>query len=233
MPAMNPLTLQITELDWFPPSRVVISKTHLCAAYRRQIHAQNLIQSAEQQVTATLHRARQQAAALLWQSRKTCRRQRQQCQAAIAELKAQSIRDSETEWMENHIHWLVQSATMEQQLIEHVKENINQCMKQVVTVWCDGQAIEPLLIARLSAQVQNMAKEQSLTLRIHPQHAEQAQISLGAQLQVIPDPALELDRGILCSALLTIDISLHRHWEQLQQWLCPATVEQEENCYVD
>lgn len=212
---MTRTSLPLITLDVPPPAGSVIPAAWLDLQLQRQAEHTEANQSAE----TILKAAGRKAQAIVRRARKTERLMLHELDLARERMRDETIKTCEVQWIAAHVKQLQQQQTVEHALIDAVSQRIMACCEHVLSAWCAEQSVDQILLARLTKQVQRMAKSEALTLRIAPHLVEEAAALFADRLSICPDPQLPADRAILSSTLLSVDISLSRHLQHLLAWL--------------
>lgn len=212
---MSLQTLPLIALNWAPPPEELIDGQVLSA----QFSYEEVTSRTEKAAATLLNSARRKAEQLIRQAKKEQQALMVEWEAKEEEMKKSLLQHCEAEWLEKHIQWMVQAENWEHELVDRVADRIQRCVETVLGSWCEQQSLDAILITRLSKQAQLMAQEESLILYVNPCHAEKARTHFAGRLKVMADPSLAEDQGILTSVLLTVEISLSRHFEQLMAWV--------------
>ncbi|EOA3030194.1 TPA: type III secretion system stator protein SctL [Yersinia enterocolitica] len=201
---MNPLQIRVEEFDFALPLGAVIPAAELQKmAQSRDIlsdaraQAADIVQAAQAECTELLVQAQQQADRLIEQARS----------------------QMETDVLVQHVHWLMAVEQLESALITQARESIFAAIRSVMTAWAGEQAVSQILIHRLAAQVEKLAHDNELILRVHPQHLSAVAAALGSRVQCIADDNMAEDQAQLSSPMLQLTLSLQHHLSQLLLWL--------------
>ncbi|MEN3259394.1 HrpE/YscL family type III secretion apparatus protein [Sodalis endosymbiont of Spalangia cameroni] len=181
------------------------------------------LKQAERQAELILGAARRKATALLRQSARHQRRARRELLAERARLEQALLRRGERQWLTRHVGRVLDEAEQERLLIRHAAERIQNCMAQVLSAWYEQQPADAPLCARLARQVEKLAGEGTLTLRVHPALVPRMRAEWGERLTIVAAPHYARAEARLASAHCAVDISLDRHFAQLLDWLRGAT----------
>ncbi|WP_339056911.1 type III secretion system stator protein SctL [Candidatus Regiella endosymbiont of Tuberolachnus salignus] len=201
---MNVFHIEIAKRDYVLPLGLYIpaetvKKIDSGMEIEAQAHAraQLILQQAEKEKTALLAAAQQQATETM--------------QLARAEM--------EKKVLQQHVNWLVEAEQLDIRLVEQVRSRIMQALTSVIQSWAGQQSVDKILLARLTDQVEEMAQQGLITLRVHPQQIDSLTKALGDRLTLQADASLEVDQAVLASPLLSLKISLSDHLSQLLAWL--------------
>ncbi|MGM7740310.1 type III secretion system stator protein SctL [Yersinia enterocolitica] len=201
---MNPLQIRVEEFDFALPLGAVIPAAELQKIAQSrdilsdaQAQAADIVQAAQAERTELLVQAQQQADRLIEQTRS----------------------QMETDVLAQHVHWLVAVEQLESALITQARESIFAAIRSVMTAWAGEQAVSQILIHRLGAQVEKLAHDNELILRVHPQHLSAMAAALGSRVQCIADNNMAEDQAQLSSSMLQLTLSLQHHLSQLLLWL--------------
>ncbi|CNB76758.1 type III secretion system stator protein SctL [Yersinia enterocolitica] len=201
---MNPLQIRVEEFDFALPLGAVIPAAELQKIAQSrdilsdaQAQAADIVQAAQAERTELLVQAQQQADRLIEQTRS----------------------QMETDVLAQHVHWLVAVEQLESALITQARESIFAAIRSVMTAWAGEQAVSQILIHRLGAQVEKLAHDNELILRVHPQHLSAVAAALGSRVQCIADNNMAEDQAQLSSSMLQLTLSLQHHLSQLLLWL--------------
>ncbi|HDL8240547.1 TPA: type III secretion system stator protein SctL [Yersinia enterocolitica] len=201
---MNPLQIRVEEFDFALPLGAVIPAAELQKIAQSrdilsdaQAQAADIVQTAQAERTELLVQAQQQADRLIEQTRS----------------------QMETDVLVQHVHWLVAVEQLESALIIQARESIFAAIRSVMTAWAGEQAVSQILIHRLGAQVEKLAHDNELILRVHPQHLSAVAAALGSRVQCIADDNMAEDQAQLSSSMLQLTLSLQHHLSQLLLWL--------------
>ncbi|CNF60655.1 type III secretion system stator protein SctL [Yersinia enterocolitica] len=201
---MNPLQIRVEEFDFALPLGAVIPAAELQKIAQSrdilsdaQAQAADIVQTAQAERTELLVQAQQQADRLIEQTRS----------------------QMETDVLVQHVHWLLAVEQLESALITQARESIFAAIRSVMTAWAGEQAVSQILIHRLGAQVEKLAHDNELILRVHPQHLSAVAAALGSRVQCIADDNMAEDQAQLSSSMLQLTLSLQHHLSQLLLWL--------------
>ncbi|EPI9071090.1 type III secretion system stator protein SctL [Yersinia enterocolitica] len=201
---MNPLQIRVEEFDFALPLGAVIPAAELQKIAQSrdilsdaQAQAADIVQAVQAERTELLVQAQQQADRLIEQTRS----------------------QMETDVLAQHVHWLVAVEQLESALITQARESIFAAIRSVMTAWAGEQAVSQILIHRLGAQVEKLAHDNELILRVHPQHLSAVAAALGSRVQCIADDNMAEDQAQLSSSMLQLTLSLQHHLSQLLLWL--------------
>ncbi|ENC7889021.1 type III secretion system stator protein SctL [Yersinia enterocolitica] len=201
---MNPLQIRVEEFDFALPLGAVIPAAELQKIAQSrdilsdaQAQAADIVQAAQAERTELLVQAQQQADRLIEQTRS----------------------QMETDVLAQHVHWLVAVEQLESALITQARESIFAAIRSVMTAWAGEQAVSQILLHRLGAQVEKLAHDNELILRVHPQHLSAVAAALGSRVQCIADNNMAEDQAQLSSSMLQLTLSLQHHLSQLLLWL--------------
>ncbi|EOW1911808.1 TPA: type III secretion system stator protein SctL [Yersinia enterocolitica] len=201
---MNPLQIRVEEFDFALPLGAVIPAAELQKIAQSrdilsdaQAQAADIVQAAQAERTELLVQAQQQADRLIEQTRS----------------------QMETDVLAQHVHWLVAVEQLESALITLARESIFAAIRSVMTAWAGEQAVSQILLHRLGAQVEKLAHDNELILRVHPQHLSAVAAALGSRVQCIADDNMAEDQAQLSSPMLQLTLSLQHHLSQLLLWL--------------
>ncbi|CQH47933.1 type III secretion system stator protein SctL [Yersinia enterocolitica] len=201
---MNPLQIRVEEFDFALPLGAVIPAAELQKIAQSrdilsdaQVQAADIVQAARAERTELLVQAQQQADRLIEQTRS----------------------QMETDVLAQHVHWLLAVEQLESALITQARESIFAAIRSVMTAWAGEQAVSQILIHRLGAQVEKLAHDNELILRVHPQHLSAVAAALGSRVQCIADDNMAEDQAQLSSSMLQLTLSLQHHLSQLLLWL--------------
>lgn len=201
---MNPLQIRVDEFDFALPLGAVIPAAEL----QKMVQSRDILSDAKTQAADIVQAAQTECAQLLAQAQ-------QQADKLIEQTRSQM----ETEVLTQHVHWLVAAEQLESALITQARESILAAIRSVVTAWAGEQAVSQILIHRLGAQVENLAHDNELILRVHPQHLSAVAAALGSRVQCIADDNMAEDQAQLSSPMLQLTLSLQHHLSQLLLWL--------------
>ncbi|ENG1109698.1 type III secretion system stator protein SctL [Yersinia enterocolitica] len=201
---MNPLQIRVEEFDFALPLGAVIPAAELQKIAQSrdilsdaQAQAADIVQAAQAERTELLVQAQQQADRLIEQTRS----------------------QMETDVLAQHVHWLVAVEQLESALITQARESIFAAIRSVMTAWAGEQAVSQILLHRLGVQVEKLAHDNELILRVHPQHLSAVAAALGSRVQCIADDNMAEDQAQLSSPMLQLTLSLQHHLSQLLLWL--------------
>lgn len=201
---MNVFRIEIAKRDYVLPLGLyipaeIVKKIDSGVEIEAQAHtrAQLILQQAEKEKTALLAAAQQQATETM--------------QLARVEM--------EKKILQQHVNWLVEAEQLDIRLVEQARSRIMQALTSVIQSWAGQQSIDKILLARLTDQVEEMAQQGLITLRVHPQQVDSLTPALGDRLTLQADASLEVDQAILASPLLSLNLSLSDHLSQLVTWL--------------
>ncbi|HEN3610326.1 TPA: type III secretion system stator protein SctL [Yersinia enterocolitica] len=201
---MNPLQIRVEEFDFTLPLGAVIPAAEL----QKMVQSRDILSDAKTQAADIVQAAQTECAQLLAQAQ-------QQADKLIEQTRSQM----ETEVLTQHVHWLVAAEQLESALITQARASILAAIRSVVTAWAGEQAVSQILIHRLGAQVENLAHDNELILRVHPQHLSAVAAALGSRVQCIADDNMAEDQAQLSSPMLQLTLSLQHHLSQLLLWL--------------
>ncbi|HEN3627997.1 type III secretion system stator protein SctL [Yersinia enterocolitica] len=201
---MNPLQIRVDEFDFALPLGAVIPAAEL----QKMVQSRDILSDAKTQAADIVQAAQTECAQLLAQAQ-------QQADKLIEQTRSQM----ETEVLTQHVHWLVAAEQLESALITQARESILAAIRSVMTAWAGEQAVSQILIHRLGAQVENLAHDNELILRVHPQHLSAVAAALGSRVQCIADDNMAEDQAQLSSPMLQLTLSLQHHLSQLLLWL--------------
>ncbi|HEN3567387.1 TPA: type III secretion system stator protein SctL [Yersinia enterocolitica] len=201
---MNPLQIRVEEFDFTLPLGAVIPAAEL----QKMVQSRDILSDAKTQAADIVQAAQTECAQLLAQAQ-------QQADKLIEQTRSQM----ETEVLTQHVHWLVAAEQLESALITQARESILAAIRSVMTAWAGEQAVSQILIHRLGAQVENLAHDNELILRVHPQHLSAVAAALGSRVQCIADDNMAEDQAQLSSPMLQLTLSLQHHLSQLLLWL--------------
>lgn len=201
---MNVFRIEIAKRDYVLPLGLyipaeIVKKIDSGMEIEAQAHAsaQLILQQAEKEKTALLAAAQQQATEMM--------------QLARAEM--------EKKVLQQHVNWLIEAEQLDIRLVEQARSRIMQALTSVIQSWAGQQPVDKILLARLTDQVEEMAQQGLITLRVHPQQVDSLTQKLGDRLTLQADASLEVDQAILASPLLSLNLSLSDHLSQLVTWL--------------
>ncbi|HDM8437646.1 type III secretion system stator protein SctL [Yersinia enterocolitica] len=201
---MNPLQIRVDEFDFALPLGAVIPAAEL----QKMVQSRDILSDAKTQAADIVQAAQTECAQLLAQAQ-------QQADKLIEQTRSQM----ETEVLTQHVHWLVAAEQLESALITQARASILAAIRSVMTAWAGEQAVSQILIHRLGAQVENLAHDNELILRVHPQHLSAVAAALGSRVQCIADDNMAEDQAQLSSPMLQLTLSLQHHLSQLLLWL--------------
>ncbi|HDL8052191.1 type III secretion system stator protein SctL [Yersinia enterocolitica] len=201
---MNPLQIRVEEFDFTLPLGAVIPAAEL----QKMVQSRDILSDAKTQAADIVQAAQTECAQLLAQAQ-------QQADKLIEQTRSQM----ETEVLTQHVHWLVAAEQLESALITQARASILAAIRSVMTAWAGEQAVSQILIHRLGAQVENLAHDNELILRVHPQHLSAVAAALGSRVQCIADDNMAEDQAQLSSPMLQLTLSLQHHLSQLLLWL--------------
>lgn len=201
---MKSLSITVEKYRYPLPAGVVIPAAYLTEITRCQ---------------AILAQANAQAAEICQAAELTRELLLEQAQRQADDLINQAHAQMETTVLEQHVRWLVDTEQLESQLITQARQRIVTAITSVVTAWSGEQSVEQVLIQRLGGQVEKMAQQGELTLRVHPQHLPAVTSALGSRLRCEGDADMAADQAQLSSSMLLLTLSLSCHLSQLVLWL--------------
>ncbi|ENC7789808.1 type III secretion system stator protein SctL [Yersinia enterocolitica] len=201
---MNPLQIRVEEFDFALPLGAVIPAAEL----QKIAQSRDILSDAQAQAADIVQAARAERTELLVQAQ-------QQADRLIEQTRSQM----ETDVLVQHVHWLVAVEQLESALITQARESIFTAIRSVMTAWAGEQAVSQILIHRLGAQVEKLAHDNELILRVHPQHLSAVAAALGSRVQCIADDNMAEDQAQLSSPMLQLTLSLQHHLSQLLLWL--------------
>ncbi|HGI5910476.1 TPA: type III secretion system stator protein SctL [Yersinia enterocolitica] len=201
---MNPLQIRVDEFDFALPLGAVIPAAEL----QKMVQSRDILSDAKTQAADIVQAAQTECAQLLAQAQ-------QQADKLIEQTRSQM----ETEVLTQHVHWLVAAEQLESALITQARASILAAIRSVMTAWAGEQVVSQILIHRLGAQVENLAHDNELILRVHPQHLSAVAAALGSRVQCIADDNMAEDQAQLSSPMLQLTLSLQHHLSQLLLWL--------------
>ncbi|EKN3459173.1 TPA: type III secretion system stator protein SctL [Yersinia enterocolitica] len=201
---MNPLQIRVEEFDFALPLGAVIPAAEL----QKIAQSRDILSDAQAQAADIVQAARAERTELLVQAQ-------QQADRLIEQTRSQM----ETDVLAQHVHWLVAVEQLESALITQARESIFAAIRSVMTAWAGEQAVSQILIHRLGAQVEKLAHDNELILRVHPQHLSAVAAALGSRVQCIADNNMAEDQAQLSSSMLQLTLSLQHHLSQLLLWL--------------
>ncbi|HDL7468947.1 TPA: type III secretion system stator protein SctL [Yersinia enterocolitica] len=201
---MNPLQIRVEEFDFALPLGAVIPAAEL----QKIAQSRDILSDAQAQAADIVQAARAERTELLIQAQ-------QQADRLIEQTRSQM----ETDVLAQHVHWLVAVEQLESALITQARESIFAAIRSVMTAWAGEQAVSQILIHRLGAQVEKLAHDNELILRVHPQHLSAVAAALGSRVQCIADDNMAEDQAQLSSSMLQLTLSLQHHLSQLLLWL--------------
>ncbi|EOY1424795.1 type III secretion system stator protein SctL [Yersinia enterocolitica] len=201
---MNPLQIRVEEFDFALPLGAVIPAAEL----QKIAQSRDILSDAQAQAADIVQAARAERTELLVQAQ-------QQADRLIEQTRSQM----ETDVLAQHVHWLVAVEQLESALITQARESIFAAIRSVMTAWAGEQAVSQILIHRLAAQVEKLAHDNELILRVHPQHLSAVAAALGSRVQCIADNNMAEDQAQLSSSMLQLTLSLQHHLSQLLLWL--------------
>ncbi|EKN4020062.1 type III secretion system stator protein SctL [Yersinia enterocolitica] len=201
---MNPLQIRVEEFDFALPLGAVIPAAEL----QKIAQSRDILSDAQAQAADIVQAARAERTELLVQAQ-------QQADRLIEQTRSQM----ETDVLAQHVHWLVAVEQLESALITQARESIFAAIRSVMTAWAGEQAVSQILIHRLGAQVEKLAHDNELILRVHPQHLSAVAAALGSRVRCIADNNMAEDQAQLSSSMLQLTLSLQHHLSQLLLWL--------------
>ncbi|HHH1140279.1 type III secretion system stator protein SctL [Yersinia enterocolitica] len=201
---MNPLQIRVEEFDFALPLGAVIPAAEL----QKIAQSRDILSDAQAQAADIVQAARAERTELLVQAQ-------QQADRLIEQTRSQM----ETDVLAQHVHWLLAVEQLESALITQARESIFAAIRSVMTAWAGEQAVSQILIHRLGAQVEKLAHDNELILRVHPQHLSAVAAALGSRVQCIADNNMAEDQAQLSSSMLQLTLSLQHHLSQLLLWL--------------
>lgn len=201
---MNPLQIRVEEFDFALPLGAVIPAAEL----QKIAQSRDILSDAQAQAADIVQAARAERTELLVQAQ-------QQADRLIEQTRSQM----ETDVLAQHVHWLVAVEQLESALITQARESIFAAIRSVMTAWAGEQAVSQILLHRLGAQVEKLAHDNELILRVHPQHLSAVAAALGSRVQCIADNNMAEDQAQLSSSMLQLTLSLQHHLSQLLLWL--------------
>ncbi|EKN3571035.1 type III secretion system stator protein SctL [Yersinia enterocolitica] len=201
---MNPLQIRVEEFDFALPLGAVIPAAEL----QKIAQSRDILSDAQAQAADIVQAARAERTELLVQAQ-------QQADRLIEQTRSQM----ETDVLAQHVHWLLAVEQLESALITQARESIFAAIRSVMTAWAGEQAVSQILIHRLGAQVEKLAHDNELILRVHPQHLSAVAAALGSRVQCIADDNMAEDQAQLSSSMLQLTLSLQHHLSQLLLWL--------------
>ncbi|HHL2727455.1 TPA: type III secretion system stator protein SctL [Yersinia enterocolitica] len=201
---MNPLQIRVEEFDFALPLGAVIPAAEL----QKIAQSRDIFSDAQAQVADIVQTAQAERTELLVQAQ-------QQADRLIEQTRSQM----ETDVLVQHVHWLLAVEQLESALITQARESIFAAIRSVMTAWAGEQAVSQILIHRLGAQVEKLAHDNELILRVHPQHLSAVAAALGSRVQCIADNNMAEDQAQLSSSMLQLTLSLQHHLSQLLLWL--------------
>ncbi|CFQ38416.1 type III secretion system stator protein SctL [Yersinia bercovieri] len=210
---MNPFHLRVEVFDYPLPTGVIIPAMQL----QKMTQCRDMLSDAHRQAAEILQAASAEKAQLLAQAE-------QQAEQLIDQTRSQI----EADVLAQHIRWLVTADQLTSSLVTQARQQILTAITSVLTAWAGQQAVDQMLIQHLGAQVEALAQEDGLVLRVHPQHLSAVTVALGGRVPCLGDECLAEDEAQLASPLLQISFSLHRHLAQLFLWLQLAPPPQQE-----
>ena len=167
-------------------------------------------------------RLRERVAKILRQARAGREHAHQQADEIIrsAQEKAQSLESSwrakaEQQAIEDSVTWLVKESDIESQLIDGAREQIRQQVRAVVEQWAVEQDVSQFLIKRLTDQVCQQTKKQSLNVKVSRERFAEVEAVLGDQVTVKIDPNLNDTQAELESKSLIVRIDLQQQLDVL------------------
>lgn len=223
---MSLLVLPLIKLDdELSPQQIISADVMTLLLSRGKIRC-----SAENEAQTLQQQSRRKAAALLWQARKkrkqlywmaeqNIEKKYQMAERNIKKYRQSTIAGCEMQWLETHVCHLVDDVNAERQQITARHQWILNAIAQTVGAWRETQPMETILLERLAKQVESLAQQHTLTLRISPTLAASAEQMLGRRCVVIADASLAPDEGVLAASHITITLSLSRHFNALLVWL--------------
>ena len=122
---------------------------------------------------------------------------------------------AEQQAIEDSVTWLVQQSDIESQLIDGAREQIRQQVRAVVEQWAVEQDVSQFLIKRLTDQVCQQTKKQSLNVKVSRERFAEVEAVLGDQVTVKIDPNLNDTQAELESKSLIVRIDLQQQLEVL------------------
>ena len=201
---MNPLQIRVEEFDFALPLGAVIPAAEL----QKMAQSRDILSDAQAQAADIVQAARAERTELLVQAQ-------QQADRLIEQTRSQM----ETDVLVQHVHWLVAVEQLESALITQARESIFTANRSVMTAGAGDQAVSQILIHRLAAQVEKLAHDNELILRVHPQHLSAVAAALGSRVQCIADDNMAENQAQLSSPMLQLTLSLQHHLSQLLLWL--------------
>lgn len=204
---MNPFHIRVQELDCALPAGVIIPAAQL----QEMALCCDILSAARAQAAEILQVANTEKAQRLAQAE-------QQAEMLVHEARSQI----EADVLAQHIRWLVTADQLTASLVTQARQRILAAITSVVTAWAAQQAVDQTLIHHLATQVEALAHQDDLVLRVHPQHLPAVIATLGESVQCVEDESLAEDEALLGSPLLQLSFSLHRHLSQLFLWLQAA-----------
>ncbi|WP_174849511.1 type III secretion system stator protein SctL [Yersinia artesiana] len=201
---MNPFQIRLEEFDFALPPGAVIPAAEL----QKMARSRDILSDAQAQAADIVQAAQAERIELLAQAQ-------QQADKLIEQTRSQM----ETEVLAQHVHWLVVAEQLESALITQARESILAAIRSVMTAWAGEQVVSQILIQRLGGQVEKLAHDNELILRVHPRHLSAVAAALGSRVQCVADDNMAEDEAQLNSPMLQLTLSLERHLSQLLLWL--------------
>lgn len=201
---MNPFQIRLEKFDFALPPGAIIPAAEL----QKMVQSRDILSNAQTQAADIVQAAQVERTELLVQAQ-------QQADKLIEQTRSQM----ETEVLAQHVHWLVAEDQLASALITQARESILAAIGSVMTAWTGEQTVSQILIQRLGAQVEKLAHDNELILRVHPQHLPAVASALGSQVQCVADDHMAADEAQLSSPMLQLTLSLERHLSQLLLWL--------------
>ncbi|MFV8800528.1 type III secretion system stator protein SctL [Yersinia sp. LJYL362] len=201
---MNPFQIRVETFDFALPLGAVIPAAEL----QKMEQSRDILSDAQAQAVEIVQAAQAESAERLAQAQ-------QQEDKLIEQTRYQM----ETDVLAQHVHWLVAAEQLESALITQAREPILAAIRSVITAWAGEQAVSQILIHRLGAQVEKLAYDNELILRVHPQHLSAVAAAFGSRVLCVADENMAHDQAQLSSPLLQLTLSLQRHLSQLLLWL--------------
>ncbi|CBY28993.1 type III secretion system stator protein SctL [Yersinia enterocolitica] len=165
---MNLLQIRVEEFDFSLPLGAVIPAAEL----QKIVQSRDILSDAQAQAADIVQAAQAERTELLVQAQ-------QQADRLIEQTRSQM----ETDVLAQHVHWLVVAEQLESALITQARESIFAAIRLVMTAWAGEQAVSQILIHRLGAEVEKLAHDNELILRVHPQHLSAVAAALGSRVQ--------------------------------------------------
>lgn len=183
---------------------------HIPARFLKKIDWENEIEA----------QAHKKAEAILQQAEEEKKMMLEETQLEIKKRQQEQQDKLEADILERHVKWLMENKKMDDTLIERARQNIIQAITTVIKNWASRQSLDEILIARLADKVEELAKQGSLTLRVHPERLSPLLTeTFGHRLLLSEDSTLDINQAVLASPLLSLDFCLDRHLSELITWV--------------